>query len=111
MAQIAKLPKEFRMAGDEVRIRKHGATVILEPIARDWRWLDDVAGKFSGASSRRAATNRRCRGAATWARPSSRALSLDRHHRGPQSRDKRLLAHHGAGVAAAAGEALAVEVF
>lgn len=48
MAQIAKLPKEFRMAGDEVRIRKHGATVILEPIARDWRWLDDVAGKFSG---------------------------------------------------------------
>lgn len=35
------------MTGAEVRIRKHGATVILEPIATDWRWLDDVAGKFS----------------------------------------------------------------
>lgn len=46
-SQAVRLPKEFRMTGTEVRIRKHGATVILEPIATDWRWLDDVAGKFS----------------------------------------------------------------
>ena len=35
------------MTGDEVRIRRHGAAVILEPVAQDWRWLDDVAGNFS----------------------------------------------------------------
>lgn len=42
----ARLPKEFRM-GDEVRIRKQGAAVVLEPIATDWQWLDGIAGKFS----------------------------------------------------------------
>ena len=46
-AQAVRLPKEFRFAGDEVRIRKEGAAVILEPIATDWQWLDDIAGKFS----------------------------------------------------------------
>ena len=35
------------MEGDEVRIRKQGAAVILEPIASDWAWLDGIAGKFS----------------------------------------------------------------
>ena len=47
-SQAVRLPKEFRLAGDEVRIRsKQGAAVILEPIATDWQWLDDIAGKFS----------------------------------------------------------------
>ena len=46
-SQAVRLPKEFRMTGDEVRIRKHGEAVILEPIAVDWRWLDDIAGSFS----------------------------------------------------------------
>ena len=32
------------MAGQEVRIRRHGAAVILEPIAVDWVWLDALAG-------------------------------------------------------------------
>lgn len=45
-SQAVRLPKEFRLAGDEVRIRKEGAAVILEPIATDWQWLDDIAGKF-----------------------------------------------------------------
>ena len=45
-SQAVRLPKEFRLAGDEVRIRKQGAAVILEPIATDWQWLDDIAGKF-----------------------------------------------------------------
>ena len=42
-----RLPKEFHLAGNEVRIRKQGAAVILEPLAADWRWLDDIAGRFS----------------------------------------------------------------
>lgn len=46
-SQAVRLPKEFRLVGDEVRIRKQGAAVILEPIAVDWQWLDDIAGKFS----------------------------------------------------------------
>ena len=43
-SQAVRLPKDFRFEGDEVRIRRHGAAVILEPIARDWAWLDQVTG-------------------------------------------------------------------
>lgn len=39
-SQAVRLPKEFRFDTDEVRIRKHGNAVILEPIAADWAWLD-----------------------------------------------------------------------
>jgi antitoxin VapB len=43
-SQAVRLPKEFRFESDEVRIRRHGAAVILEPVASDWRWLDALAG-------------------------------------------------------------------
>ena len=43
-SQAVRLPKEFRVEGDEVRIRRHGAAVILEPIAADWAWLDALNG-------------------------------------------------------------------
>ena len=46
-SQAVRLPKEFRMEGDEVRIRRQGAAVVLEPIASDWGWLDAIAGEFS----------------------------------------------------------------
>ena len=46
-SQAVRLPKEFRMHGDAVRIRKQGSSVILEPMASDWEWLDEVAGQFS----------------------------------------------------------------
>jgi antitoxin VapB len=39
-SQAVRLPREFRVAGDEVRIRRSGAALILEPIAQDWAWLD-----------------------------------------------------------------------
>lgn len=39
-SQAVRLPKEFRFDTDEVRIRRHGPAVILEPIATDWAWLD-----------------------------------------------------------------------
>jgi antitoxin VapB len=35
-SQAVRLPKEFRFAGGEVRIRKEGDRVILEPVERDW---------------------------------------------------------------------------
>ncbi|MEN9314273.1 MAG: hypothetical protein RIS35_666 [Pseudomonadota bacterium] len=43
-SQAVRLPKDFRIEGTEVRIRRHGASVILEPIAHDWRWLDALTG-------------------------------------------------------------------
>jgi antitoxin VapB len=42
-SQAVRLPKDFRIEGHEVRIRRHGAAVILEPIAHDWGWLDTLA--------------------------------------------------------------------
>ena len=35
------------MEGDEVRIRRQGAAIVLEPVASDWGWLDDIVGEFS----------------------------------------------------------------
>lgn len=43
-SQAVRLPKDFRIEDSEVRIRRHGAAVILEPIAHDWAWLDALAG-------------------------------------------------------------------
>lgn len=43
-SQAVRLPKDFRFDVDEVRIRKHGNAVILEPVIDDWRWLDAIVG-------------------------------------------------------------------
>jgi antitoxin VapB len=44
-SQAVRLPKDFRLPGKEVRIRRHGSSVILEPMAEDWAWLDSIVGK------------------------------------------------------------------
>ena len=43
-SQAVGLPKEFRFEGTEVRIRREGAAVILEPMSNDWAWMDAVCG-------------------------------------------------------------------
>jgi antitoxin VapB len=43
-SQAVRLPREFRFRGKEVRLRRHGSAVILEPVPEDWRWLDEIAG-------------------------------------------------------------------
>jgi len=43
-SQAVRLPKAFRFETDEVRIRRHGNAVILEPVAHDWAWLDPLLG-------------------------------------------------------------------
>ena len=43
-SQAVRLPKDFRFDSREVRVRRHGNAVILEPIAEDWAWLDAVVG-------------------------------------------------------------------
>ncbi|MGF1552407.1 MAG: antitoxin [Paracoccaceae bacterium] len=58
-SQAVRLPKAFRVEGNEVRIRRQGAAIVLEPIARDWDWLGEVRGPvdedFATAATERAA--------------------------------------------------------
>jgi antitoxin VapB len=41
-SQAVRLPKEFRFTGTEVRIRKVGTGVVLEPVGKNWDWLHDL---------------------------------------------------------------------
>lgn len=34
-SQAVRLPKEFRLPGTEVRVRRHGVGILLEPVAFD----------------------------------------------------------------------------
>ena len=43
-SQAVRLPKAFRFEGTEVRIRREGDRVILEPVERGWDWLDAAVG-------------------------------------------------------------------
>ncbi len=43
-SQAIRLPKAFRFDAAEVRIRRQGTSIVLEPIANDWQWLDAFAG-------------------------------------------------------------------
>ncbi len=45
-SQAVRLPKEFRFQGTEVRIRRQGNAVVLEPVADDWAWLDSITGRL-----------------------------------------------------------------
>jgi antitoxin VapB len=51
-SQAVRLPKDFRFDTDQVRIRRRGRAVILEPIAQDWAWLDQVIGPVDGEFER-----------------------------------------------------------
>ncbi|MBI1869302.1 MAG: antitoxin [Methylocystis sp.] len=46
-SQAVRLPKQYRIDADEVRIRRRGDVVILEPIPKDWSWLDAIVGTMS----------------------------------------------------------------
>ncbi|HXH24053.1 MAG TPA: antitoxin [Vicinamibacterales bacterium] len=43
-SQAVRLPRAFRVDADEVRIRRRGRAIVLEPIPESWEWLDAVAG-------------------------------------------------------------------
>lgn len=45
-SQAVRLPKDYRFDTEEVHIRRHGKAVILEPVVKDWAWLDVIAGKL-----------------------------------------------------------------
>jgi antitoxin VapB len=41
-SQAVRLPKEFRMSGTEVRVRRVGRGVLLEPIERDIKDIEAI---------------------------------------------------------------------
>lgn len=45
-SQAVRLPKDYRFNTKEVRIHRHGNTVILEPAVDNWAWLDALVGKL-----------------------------------------------------------------
>lgn len=45
-SQAVRLPKDFRFNARQVRIRRHGNAVILEPLPDDWQWLDAITQKL-----------------------------------------------------------------
>ena len=53
-SQAVRLPKEFRLETDEVRIRRQGSALILEPLAQDWQWLGNIIGPVDEDFSRAA---------------------------------------------------------
>ncbi len=45
-SQAVRLPKQFRFEGQEVKIRKEGNKVILEPLDKD-KWANDFWDLFT----------------------------------------------------------------
>jgi antitoxin VapB len=45
-SQAIRLPRAFRVEAGEVRIRRRGRAIVLEPMPESWDWLDAVAGKL-----------------------------------------------------------------
>ena len=43
-SQAVRLPKEFRVDAHEVRLKKRGRQIIMEPVPETWDWLDAIAG-------------------------------------------------------------------
>ena len=45
-SQAVRLPRAFRVDGQEVRIRRRGRAIVLEPVPDSWAWLDALAGEL-----------------------------------------------------------------
>ncbi len=53
-SQAVRLPKEFRVEGKEVAIRRSGDSVVLVPLrASRWKNVRECAGKLKGDFDRR----------------------------------------------------------
>lgn len=47
-SQAVRIPKEFRLKGDEVEIQKRGKTLVLRPKQTSWTPLISSLKKFTG---------------------------------------------------------------
>jgi antitoxin VapB len=43
-SQVVRLPRGFRIDARELRVRRRGNGIILEPVPDSWSWLDVVTG-------------------------------------------------------------------
>lgn len=43
-SQAVRLPRQFRVNAREVRLRRRGNCIILEPVPDSWTWLDAICG-------------------------------------------------------------------
>jgi antitoxin VapB len=43
-SQAVSMSRKHRSGTGEVSIRREDRTVVVEPIAQDWAWLDNVVG-------------------------------------------------------------------
>lgn len=48
-SQAVRLPRAYRFASEQVRIRRVGSAVVLEPIPDNWDWLSALQGPFDEA--------------------------------------------------------------
>lgn len=39
-SQAVRIPKQFRLPGDEATIRRVGTALVIEPVRIDWIWID-----------------------------------------------------------------------
>jgi len=44
-SQAVRLPRAFRVDTGEVRIRRRGRAIVLEPVPESWEWLDALTGE------------------------------------------------------------------
>lgn len=56
-SQAVHLPKDYRFESAQVRIRRRGRTLILEPIAQDWKCFKGVIGSAAVAFGARQPKN------------------------------------------------------
>jgi antitoxin VapB len=45
-SQAVRLPRAFRVNAGEVRIRRRGRAIVLEPVPESWEWLDAIVGEL-----------------------------------------------------------------
>ena len=45
-SQAVRLPRAYRVDGREVRIRRRGRAIVLEPVPDSWEWLDVLVGEL-----------------------------------------------------------------
>jgi predicted nucleic acid-binding protein/virulence-associated protein VagC len=100
-SQAVRLPKRFRFEGGEVRIRRRGDAVILEPIAADWAWLDAFAGRLDEDVVRGAEERSGRKTVRRWMRCSAEGAPA-RHRRGDRGAEGCGFADRPAGTAASA---------
>ena len=50
-SQAVRLPQEFRFEGDEVRIHREGAAVVLEPLITDTKEWYAAMDRYSGSDA------------------------------------------------------------